>query len=57
MFVLEALVLTFATTPTVTYLYPPHLRTRATDTGPSFSNVFCDSMDDENGSSGGALDA
>lgn len=36
MFVLEALVLTFATTPTVSYLYPPHLHTRATATGQSF---------------------
>ncbi|KAI9447249.1 Sodium/hydrogen exchanger family-domain-containing protein [Russula earlei] len=39
MFVLEALLLTFATTPTVSFLYPPHLRTRATVTGPSFANV------------------
>jgi len=51
MFVLEALVLTFATTPTVTYLYPPRLRTRATVTGPSFENVFCDAMDDDDSSS------
>ncbi|KAH9969870.1 Sodium/hydrogen exchanger family-domain-containing protein [Russula dissimulans] len=48
MFVLEALVLTFATTPMVTVLYPPHLRTRATATGHSFGNVR-DAMDDENG--------
>ena len=39
MFVLEALVLTFATTPTVSYLYPSHLHTRATATGPSFVDV------------------
>jgi len=39
MFVLEALVLTFATTPTVSYLYPPHLHSRATATGPSFVDV------------------
>lgn len=39
MFVLEALVLTFATTPTVSFLYPPHLRTRATATGPAFGNI------------------
>jgi hypothetical protein len=39
MFVLEAIVLTFATTPTVSYLYPPHLHTRATATGPSFVDV------------------
>jgi len=39
MFVLEALVLTFATTPTVSYLYPPHLRTRATVSGTPFANI------------------
>jgi len=49
MFVLEALVLTFATTPTVCFLYPPHLRTRATGTGPSFANVH--RADDESGAS------
>ena len=48
MFVLEALVLTFATTPMVTILYPPHLRSRATVTGASFANVR-DAADDENG--------
>lgn len=46
MFVLEALVLTFATTPIVSYLYPPHLHTRATATGPSFVDVRCP-KDDE----------
>jgi len=30
MFVLEALLLTFMTTPVVTILYPPHLRVKAT---------------------------
>jgi K+:H+ antiporter len=48
MFVLEALVLTFATTPIVSYLYPPHLHTRATATGSSFVDVR-DHMDDEGG--------
>ena len=46
MFVLEALVLTIATTPTVSYLYPPHLHTRATATGASFMHVRS-SKDDE----------
>jgi hypothetical protein len=48
MFVLEALVLTFATTPTVSYLYPPHLRTRATAAGTPFTNVH-DRKGDESG--------
>lgn len=48
MFVLEALVLTFATTPTVCYLYPPHLHTRATATGASFVDVR-GAKDDEGG--------
>jgi len=48
MFVLEALVLTFVTTPTVSYLYPPHLRTRATVSGTPFMNVR-DPKDDESG--------
>lgn len=39
MFVLEAMVLTFMTTPAVTYLYPPHLRIRVTATGQNFNNV------------------
>ncbi|PPQ82193.1 hypothetical protein CVT26_009576, partial [Gymnopilus dilepis] len=39
MFVLEALVLTFMTTPLVTWLYPPHLRRRIAATGPSFDHV------------------
>jgi hypothetical protein len=33
MFVLEALVLTFMTTPLVTLLYPPHLRRRISAAG------------------------
>ena len=53
MFVLEALVLTFATTPTVSYLYPPHLRTRATVSGTPFANV-CERTDDESGAGDGA---
>lgn len=36
MFVFEALFLTFMTTPVVTVLYPPHLRTRATAIGGNF---------------------
>ncbi|KAH9080283.1 Sodium/hydrogen exchanger family-domain-containing protein [Lactarius deliciosus] len=51
MFVLEALLLTFATTPTVSFLYPPHLRSRATATGPSFASVR-DPKDDESGTKG-----
>ncbi|KAF9783146.1 Sodium/hydrogen exchanger family-domain-containing protein [Thelephora terrestris] len=39
MFVLEAMVLTFMTTPAVTILYPPHLRVRVTSTGQNFNNV------------------
>ena len=39
MFVLEALLLTFMTTPIVTILYPPHLRVRVTATGANFNNV------------------
>ncbi|KAH9038327.1 Sodium/hydrogen exchanger family-domain-containing protein [Lactarius pseudohatsudake] len=48
MFVLEALLLTFATSPTVSFLYPPHLRSRATATGSSFANIR-DPKDDESG--------
>ena len=43
MFVLEALVLTFMTTPLVTWQYPQHLRTRIATSGANFVNV----MDDE----------
>lgn len=39
MFVLEALLLTFATTPLVTILYPPNKRTRVAATGANFNNV------------------
>ena len=39
MFVLEALVLTFITTPLVTYFYPPHLRHRIDASGANFGNV------------------
>ena len=39
MFVLEALILTFMTTPIVTILYPPHLRVRVTATGANFNSV------------------
>jgi hypothetical protein len=39
MFVLEALVLTFMTTPLVTWFYPPHLRHRIAATGPNFRNI------------------
>jgi hypothetical protein len=39
MFVLEALTLTFLTTPAVTALYPPHLRVRAAGTGANFATV------------------
>ncbi|KAJ7066533.1 Sodium/hydrogen exchanger family-domain-containing protein [Mycena amicta] len=39
MFVLEALLLTFMTTPLVTALYPPEKRVRASGTGANFDNV------------------
>ena len=39
MFVLEALVLTFLTTPLVTALYPPKYRVRISRTGANFFNV------------------
>ncbi|KAL1741415.1 Sodium/hydrogen exchanger family-domain-containing protein [Schizophyllum fasciatum] len=39
MFVLEALLLTFITTPLVTFLYPPEKRVRASGTGANFNNV------------------
>src|SRR5258708_19535889 len=48
MFVLEALVLTFVTTPIVSYLYPPHLHTRATATGSSFVDVRAHKDDEGN---------
>ncbi|PPQ97543.1 hypothetical protein CVT26_002328 [Gymnopilus dilepis] len=42
MFVLEALVLTFMTTPLVTWLYPPHLRHRIAATGFDFEHPLDD---------------
>jgi hypothetical protein len=39
MFVLEALLLTFMTTPAVVLLYPPELRKRVTATGAAFDHV------------------
>ncbi|EIN12520.1 hypothetical protein PUNSTDRAFT_118323 [Punctularia strigosozonata HHB-11173 SS5] len=42
MFVLEALLLTFMTTPAVSVLYPPHLRTRAAGAGANFASVAAD---------------
>jgi len=42
MFVLEALVLTFLTTPLVTWLYPPHLRRHIAATGATFGHVADD---------------
>ncbi|KAK0202677.1 Sodium/hydrogen exchanger family-domain-containing protein [Desarmillaria ectypa] len=39
MFVLEALILTFATTPLVTFFYPQECRVRVTATGANFNNV------------------
>ncbi len=40
MFVLEALLLTFMTTPAVSFLpYPPEMRVRAFATGSNFANV------------------
>jgi hypothetical protein len=39
MFVLEALILTFMTTPLVTYFYLPHLRRRIAASGSNFDNI------------------
>ena len=39
MFVLEALVLTFLTTPLVTWFYPPQFRRRTTALGANFHNI------------------
>ncbi|TFK34191.1 Sodium/hydrogen exchanger family-domain-containing protein, partial [Crucibulum laeve] len=47
MFVLEALVLTFMTTPLVTWLYPPQFRTRISATGANFNNVADDEARDK----------
>ncbi|KAF5377901.1 hypothetical protein D9615_006762 [Tricholomella constricta] len=42
MFVLEALILTFMTTPLVIRFYPPHVRKRISATGATFGNVADD---------------
>ncbi|THH13512.1 hypothetical protein EW146_g6712 [Bondarzewia mesenterica] len=47
MFVLEALLLTFMTTPCVTFLYPPEFRTRVTVTGPPLSSLPGEEKDAE----------
>ena len=52
MFVLEALLLTFMTTPAVTFLYPPELRVRVAATGSNFANVPGEGVDRENIPSG-----
>ncbi|TFK68027.1 hypothetical protein BDN72DRAFT_898463 [Pluteus cervinus] len=39
MFVLEALLLTFLTTPLVTALYPPHIRVRVAPNGANFTSL------------------
>ncbi|KAF5392510.1 hypothetical protein D9757_002221 [Collybiopsis confluens] len=53
MFVLEALVLTFMTTPLVTVFYPPEVRVRATAVGANFNNV---ANRDESGRAGARPD-
>ncbi|KAM5539392.1 hypothetical protein V8D89_006844 [Ganoderma adspersum] len=53
MFVLEALVLTFMTTPAVVLLYPPELRVRASATGANFANANAqDTAEDDSGLGG-----
>ena len=47
MFVFEALLLTFMTTPVVTILYPPHLRVRVTAAGANFNNVDAEAARDQ----------
>lgn len=47
MFVLEALLLTFMTTPAVVFLYPPELRVRVAATGSNFANVPGEVVDGE----------
>ncbi|KAI0687851.1 Sodium/hydrogen exchanger family-domain-containing protein [Cytidiella melzeri] len=58
MFVLEALLLTFMTTPAVVLLYPPEMRKRVTATGAAFDSVRDDAKADSpsmlEGSSNGA---
>jgi len=46
MFILKALILTFTTTPTVCYIYPPHLRIHTALSG-LLSAIVHDHMDDE----------
>ncbi|KAI1785526.1 Sodium/hydrogen exchanger family-domain-containing protein [Ganoderma leucocontextum] len=48
MFVLEALVLTFMTTPAVVLLYPPELRVRASATGANFANADAQDTAEDN---------
>ncbi|KAI0040269.1 hypothetical protein FA95DRAFT_1527812 [Auriscalpium vulgare] len=52
MFVLEALLLTFMTTPTVSYLYPPERRIRVSASGSPFTNVKGEDPDTERSGSG-----
>ncbi|TFY78143.1 hypothetical protein EWM64_g5869 [Hericium alpestre] len=49
MFVLEALLLTFMTTPTVSFLYPPELRKHVTAAGSPYDNVNGRERDNETG--------
>lgn len=48
MFVLEALVLTFITTPLVTWVYPPHTRVRITASGATFKSLGDGEAGDDN---------
>ena len=52
MFVLEALVLTFATTPLVTWMYPPHVRKHVAPTGANFDAVAGDAEQKKRPSTG-----
>ncbi|KAJ7170478.1 Sodium/hydrogen exchanger family-domain-containing protein [Mycena crocata] len=54
MFVLEALLLTFMTTPLVTVLYPPDKRTRASGTGANFNAVSAEEYREQRGFRDGA---
>ncbi|PSR72300.1 hypothetical protein PHLCEN_2v11892 [Hermanssonia centrifuga] len=47
MFVLEALLLTFMTTPAVTLLYPPERRVRVSATGANFNSVIDADIEDK----------
>ncbi|KAG5642537.1 hypothetical protein DXG03_002575 [Asterophora parasitica] len=53
MFVLEALILTFMTTPLVMRFYPPHLRRRISATGSTFGNVADEETRTDRKSQGG----